>query len=150
MRYSRYVLITGILASTGCSSLMAVSGVDPFVTDRNEARQRFGQPIVSRTDSDGSYDVFRTHLPLKDGMRFQANGMCFGMTFGVSEVIAVPHELWLLGKSVVGQEIRYDYTADGKVRTFHHPFHSWSGVECFEAVPADPSPSEDGQLQICS
>src|SRR5262245_37497079 len=95
MRVMILVLSACGLVSTGCASLVASSETASMnARSREEARQKFGQPIESGTGPTGdSYDVFRVHEKFRDSDREWALLGSSLETFGLAELVLFPWEV---------------------------------------------------------
>jgi hypothetical protein len=125
MRYKSLSLIVIALLSTGCSALIAKSGDDLSVlTTKELVHAKFGNPSTSGIAEGLSFEAFRTRRHIADPVRASSCGMGAIMTCGITELIAFPYELSLLGRNaIVGQEIRFTYDSAGNVTQFHLPGH---------------------------
>jgi hypothetical protein len=117
MRYSYGPLIAVILLQSGCSSMIAVSGVDlAALKTQEEVRAKFGDPIDNGIGKDESFDTFRSRSKYRDPMGVSSDLMAFGMTLGLSELVMVPAELYKLARATLfGQDVRFTYNAAGQV-----------------------------------
>ena len=112
MRYSWLLLILISAPSSGCSALLAYSGTDlAKLKTKEQVCEQFGEPIASGIDKDGEFfEEFRSRRKFRDPMSCQMYAMSFGMTLGLSEVLAFPAELFLLGRgTLLGHDIRFTY-----------------------------------------
>ena len=118
MRYPYLILIVCTVFSSGCSALIARSGSSvSSLTTKDEVHERFGLPATSATVAGQPVESFHTRRKISEPLRSACLGMGIVMTFGLGEVIAFPHELYLLGRrTLFGQEIRFAYDSDGNVK----------------------------------
>jgi len=105
------------LLSSGCSLFIAQSGTDlQSFSTRDQVRARFGTPTANGSQDGVAFDQYRTRRKFADEREAASNGMGFAMTFGLSEFIAFPREVYLLAKrTIVGQDLRFDYDESGDV-----------------------------------
>lgn len=113
------ILLAGLaLLSGGCSVYMARSGQDlsPLAT-RDQVQQEFGLPAETGTTTDGqAYEDYRTRRKISEETRSYSMGMGIGMTCGLLEFFYFPTELYNYGRRFwVGQTVRFEYDATGKV-----------------------------------
>jgi hypothetical protein len=116
MRSSCALLVGLALLPVGCSALIAQSGKDvTSLKTREQVRREFGAPTESGTTADGhAYDDFRTRRKISDVD--PAAGLCFVMSFGLSEFVAFPEELYENEQRLLlGQTLRFEYDATGNV-----------------------------------
>jgi hypothetical protein len=117
MRYLRLTLVISSLISSGCSSLLARSGVDlSALATREQVRAEFGEPEASGTTEDGYYEEYHSRRKISDPVIASAYGMMFVMYFGLGEAVSLPIEAGRLASTTIsGQEIRVTYDSADQV-----------------------------------
>jgi len=112
------VLLSLALTSSGCSALIARTGQDiRQLKTRDEVRTSFGAPVASDDAFVGAFDEFRTRRKIaapKTAVLVAHMGVA---TLGLFELFAFPSIAGeTLRAAIVGQQIRFEYAADGAVR----------------------------------
>jgi YD repeat-containing protein len=81
---------------------------------RDQVHEKLGEPVATGTDHDQPFEEFHTRRKLCDQNGSAVCMMGFGISLGLSELIAFPAELYLWGRnSFVGQRVRFTYDLDG-------------------------------------
>jgi hypothetical protein len=121
VRIARTLLIAAASFVSGCAHMIAESGLDLAALPNKEAvHEQVGQPIATGTENGHYFEEYRTRRKLAE----PTPARCWGegyvilttMTAGLSECIAVPNELFILGRrTVFGQPIRVTYAENGSV-----------------------------------
>ena len=106
-----------MLLQSGCSSLIALSGVDlAALKTQEEVRAKFGNPLNNGVSNGESFDTFCSRSKFRDAQGACGDLMFFGMTMGLSEFFMVPIELYQLGQATLrAHEVRFTYNALGRV-----------------------------------
>ncbi len=121
MRTACLLLMAAMPLTSGCSILIAARGEDmEKLTTRDQVRERFGEPRASVSVEGVLFEEYRTRRKISEPDRAWALSMCVGLTYGLAEFIAFPHELYLLGsRTLLGQDVRFTYDSAGNLRTVH-------------------------------
>jgi hypothetical protein len=113
------LLLIGLSLCSGCASAIYKGGRFHDVlqrgTSRDEIRQAMGSPVDSgeeRNFGSSVYDDFVVRGPVYDSSRSAGAAMGAGMTFGLSELIAVPQALWWSLTDRGMKQVRVLYSAD--------------------------------------
>ncbi|HKB04997.1 MAG TPA: hypothetical protein VKD90_22430 [Gemmataceae bacterium] len=118
MRAVCLALAVVTVSSTGCAALIAGSGQDlAALKDRTEVHGAYGPPEVAG-DADGqAFEEYLTRRKIADpSARGPGMAMVYGATYGLIDLIAVPYELYQVGRRTIqGQRLRFTYDADGQV-----------------------------------
>ena len=107
-----------VFLSNGCSVFMARCGRDlaPLAT-RDQVHQEFGEPVAIGTATDGQvFEDYLTRRKYAEVGRSYSDGLGFAMTYGLTEFIAFPLELFRNGKRLlIGQTLRFEYDSAGDI-----------------------------------
>ena len=106
-----------------------------------------GEPVAKGVDESGPYEEFRTRKVIAESPLSYGEGyaMLLFMTCGAVDLVAVPEQLYLLGKrSLLGQTVRVTYDQQGAVIDVERDGQSvigWLGLRRHrEAQRTDDSP----------
>ena len=115
MRIACLLLISTVPLSGGCSSLIACAGQDSSAWGtKTEVRAKMGEPVANGVENGVAFDEYHTRRKISEvgTMEMSGRGMGFVMTFGASELIAFPRELyWLGSRTLFGRNLRFTYDA---------------------------------------
>lgn len=121
MRWIYLGLLVTLVSSSGCSAFVASRGVElSDLTTKEQVHRTFGTPVASGVGGqpDQPYEEFRTHRKISEKWKGQYLLMPCIVTLGLSEVVYFPSQLFCTARQcIVGQTIRFDYDANGKVIT---------------------------------
>jgi hypothetical protein len=111
------LLMAFSLLPAGCSVLIAYSGIDPdALKTKEEVHAKFGKPVETGVSEGESFETFRTRRKVRDNISVSGCSMAFGMTLGLSEIIAVPLELYSVARgTLLGQDVQITYDKAGQV-----------------------------------
>ncbi len=119
MRIAFLLLIAIASLSCGCSAFVASCGKDLTALEtKEEVHGALGKPERIGVEKGASFEEYFSRRkfaiePLGDKV---GSGMMCGLTFGASELVVFPIELYLEGKrTLLGQTIRVTYDAKGQV-----------------------------------
>ena len=119
MRIACLLLISTVPLSGGCSSLIACAGQDSSAWGtKTEVRAEMGEPVANGVEDGVAFDEYRTRRKISEAgtIGMSGRGMKFAVTFGASELIAFPRELyWLGSRTLFGRNLRFTYDAAEKV-----------------------------------
>ncbi|MBV9121755.1 MAG: hypothetical protein JO112_00160 [Planctomycetes bacterium] len=141
VRNAYLLLMTSTLSFTGCSLLIARSGMDlQTLTTREEVHHKFGPPLATGTIDGHPFEDFHTRRKISEPERSAGWSMGLAMTWGLVEFYLFPHEVYLLGRrTFLGQDIRFTYDSAGKVATvFLEGEKFW-----FPKSPEHPEPASE-------
>jgi hypothetical protein len=81
-------------------------------SNREQIRAALGPPLESAEGEDqgSNYDQFDVRGPVYDAMKSAGAEMSFGMSFGLSDLIAVPQAIWWLATSWGKQGVTVYYS----------------------------------------
>jgi hypothetical protein len=88
------------------------------VETKQQMHAVLGEPAVKGVEERGPYEEFRTREVIAEDWSVKGEGyaMLLGTTCGAVELVAVPYQLYLLGKrSLLGQTVRVTYGQDGAI-----------------------------------
>jgi hypothetical protein len=113
MRSLGLLLILSLLASNGCSILIARCGKDVGeITTRDKAREEFGEPSATGR----SFDEFNTRRKIYDPAEYSGTMMAVGMSLGLADLVLFPYEALELGSgTILGRKLRFDYDEAGRI-----------------------------------
>ena len=143
-------LVASLTLSTGCASTIYKSGrfhgVLKSGSNRSEIRAVLGEPVESGQDRDfgtSAYDDFVVRGPVCDPSRAAGASIGAGMTFGLSEFIALPQALWWCLTDRECKRVRVHYSMDWRYKLhFVEAAERTSAFTCEvphveQGVPAD-------------
>jgi len=118
MRYGGLLLCIVTVFHSGCASELAGAGKDlGALTSLEEMRDGLAEYGASGVAEGKRYEEFRTRKVIaqnQDG--HEGYIIAWASTFGTIDLIAVPYQVYLIGKrSVVGQTVRVTYDEDGSI-----------------------------------
>jgi hypothetical protein len=121
VRIARLLLIAALPLMSGCAHMIAESGLELHDLPNKEAvREMVGEPNATGTEGGQRFEEYRTRRKLAEPTPARCWGegyaMLTVMTVGLCECIAVPNELFILGRrTAFGQPIRVIYDEKGSV-----------------------------------
>ncbi len=129
MRYACLPLLAIIPAASGCSVMIASCGKDlGKLATREQVQQEFGKPAHDGISGGESFEVYRTRQKIAEPYLASCYGIGIAMTYGLVELFAFPHQLYLAGRrTIIGQNVRFTYNDRGIVtkilldEEWHHP-----------------------------
>lgn len=110
-------LLASLVFCSGCSVFIARTGAKlNELTTREQVHQKFGKPTLTGVNGEDDFEVFQTRRKIAHDLRAAGYGMGFAMTFGLTEFIGFPREIYCLGTSaVLGQQLRFEYDSTGRI-----------------------------------
>jgi hypothetical protein len=116
MRY-RLLVAAGVALSAGCTAMVVGTGQDlSEPTTRKQVHAAMGEPVATGT-SDGQYhEDFRSHRKIAEPWQSEGLIMVDYCTLGLAEFVMFPAAVLRVGyTTVVGQDVRFQYDAAGRV-----------------------------------
>ena len=128
MRSTWLLLFAGVLPSAGCSLLVVNTGKNlAELKSQEQVHETFGLPSLTGQTEGVPYEEFTTHRKIAEPDKNIYIIMGTAGTFGFGELVWFPTELYrAIRRSVVGQQIRYIYDAEGNVTDISHDGESVS------------------------
>jgi hypothetical protein len=134
MRLVLLVLVTAILASTGCAAMVNASGTDlDLIRTREDVRKSLGDPDARGVIDGEEYEDFHRHRKIAERDKNLGVIMAFALTAGLSEFLNLPEAMYSATRQLIeGRDFRVVYGADGNVQTVyldgrrHHGFGSFA------------------------
>jgi hypothetical protein len=116
MRY-RLLAAAGVALSAGCSAMIVCSGQDlSELTTREQVHAVMGEPVAAGTSDGQCHEDFRSHRKIAEPWQGEGLVMVDYGTLGLAELVMFPAAVLRVGyTSVVGQDVRFQYDAAGKV-----------------------------------
>lgn len=99
--------------ASGCAALIARSGTDlTCLQTKEEIHAQLGVPSTAGVEEGRYFEEYRTRRKIAQPMKYFGPGYAMGivLTCGVSELICVPTELYLVcHRGLLGQTVRVTY-----------------------------------------
>jgi hypothetical protein len=116
MRY-RLVAAAGVALSAGCTAMIVSGGQNlSELTTREQVHAAMGEPVATSTTDGQCHEDFRSHRKIAKPWQGEGLVMVDSATFGLAELVMFPAAVLRVGyTTVVGQDVRFQYDAAGKV-----------------------------------
>jgi hypothetical protein len=119
-----------LMLLNGCGLMIYSSGKDGDVlrqgTTESAIMGRFGPPIRSGTNSDGTYEVFRgTGKIVPNEENVESLFMSDAVTFGTYEAVLTPATILLWPYQAIGKKDVYVYYGNDGEYQYHEVYHAW-------------------------
>jgi hypothetical protein len=113
----RVLVAAGVALSAGCSAMIAGSGLDlGLLTTREQVHAAMGEPVATGTTDGRCHEDFRSHRKIAEPWQGEGLVMVDYGTLGLAEFVLFPAAILRVGyTAVVGEDVRFQYDATGKV-----------------------------------
>jgi hypothetical protein len=140
------LVAAGIALSAGCSAMIAGSGQDlGLLSTREQVHAAMGEPVATGTSDGRCHEDFRSHRKIAEPWQGEGLVMVDYGTLGLAELIMFPAAILRVGyTTVVGQDVRFQYDAAGKVTACFLDGEPFPLFLCLESAAAT---ADDGQAQ---